>query len=123
MKHNKTLGRVGEDMATEYLQNKGYKIVEQNFQNKWGEIDLVCEKDNRLVFVEVKTRIGEQFGLPEDAINKNKINKLIKNSQAYMVYKANKINNIYMYRIDAVCIVLDEEMNLKRINLYENITM
>lgn len=120
MKHNKTLGKIGEDMAKDFLQDKGYKIVEQNFQNKWGEIDLVCEKDYRLVFVEVKTRIGEQFGLPEDAINKNKINKLIKNSQAYMVYKVK--NADLSYRIDAVCLVLDEQHKLKRINHYENIT-
>jgi len=106
-------------MAKDYLKKKGYKIIERNFQNKWGEIDLVCEKDDCIVFVEVKTRIGEQFGLPEDAINKNKMNKLIKNSKAYIAYKA---NNIYRYRIDAVCIVLDQNMDLRRINHYENIT-
>ena len=106
-------------MARDFLKGKGYDIIEQNCQNRWGEIDLVCEKDNSIVFVEVKTRIGEQFGLPEDAINRNKINRMIKNAKAYMTYKT---NNIYGYRIDAVCIVLDENNNLIRINHYENIT-
>ena len=117
--HNKTVGKIGEDMARDFLKGKGYDIIKQNCQNRWGEIDLVCERDNSTVFVEVKTRIGEQFGLPEDAINKNKINRMIKNAKAYMAYKT---NNIYGYRIDAVCIVFDENNNLIRINHYENIT-
>ena len=117
--HNKTLGKIGEKIAGDFLKDNGYNIIEQNCQNRWGEIDLVCKKDDSIVFVEVKTRIGEQFGLPEDAINKNKVHKLIKNSKAYMAYKA---NNTYSYRIDAICVVLDENMDLQRINHYENIT-
>jgi putative endonuclease len=118
--HNKSLGRTGEDMAADFLENRGYDIIERNCRNKYGEIDLICQKDERLVFVEVKTRIGEQFGTPEDAINRNKINRVVKNAEAFMVFKA---KDIYMYRIDAVCIVLDENMNLQRISHYENITM
>jgi putative endonuclease len=118
--HNKSLGKTGEDMAAEYLEDKGYDIIERNCRNKYGEIDLVCKKGDCLIFAEVKTRIGEQFGLPEDAINKEKINKLIKNAAAYVAFKA---KDIYMYRIDAVCIVLDENMNPVRINHYENITL
>lgn len=119
-RHNKSIGKIGEDIAANFLEQKGYNVVEQNCQNKYGEIDLVCEKDDCTVFVEVKTRIGEQFGLPEDAINKNKIDKIANNAAAYMAFKT---NNADMYRIDAVCIVLDENMKLKRINHYENITL
>ncbi len=115
--HNKNLGEIGENLAVDYLKEKGYEILERNFQNKWGEIDIVAEKDDIMVFVEVKTRIGEQFGLPEDAINKNKKLKMIKNAKAYMKYKNDQ------YRIDAICVVLDKECNLKRINHYKNITL
>ena len=118
--HNKELGKVGEGMARNYLEKKKYKIIEQNFQNRWGEIDLICCKDNMMTFVEVKTRIGEQFGSPEDALNKNKMRRLIKNARGYMNFKADK--KYSSYRIDAVCIVLDEENHLKRINHYESIT-
>lgn len=120
---NKKLGNLGEDIAAKYLEEKGYKIVEQNCRNKWGEIDLICQvgaihESPTLVFVEVKTRIGEQFGMPEDALNKNKIHRLIKNAEAYLT------KNKYMVksRIDAVCIVLNEEGKLKRVNHYENIS-
>ncbi|MDD5435247.1 MAG: YraN family protein [Nitrospira sp.] len=119
--HNKSLGKIGEDIAADFLKGKGYGIMEKNCRNRYGEIDLLCEQDGKLVFVEVKTRIGEQFGSPEDAINKDKINRLIKNSRAYMSYKAKNAN--ILYRIDAVCIVLDNSNNLVRINHYENITM
>jgi putative endonuclease len=117
--HNKNLGEAGENLAVDYLEERGYKIIERNFQNKWGEIDIVAEDKNEdiIVFVEVKTRIGEKFGLPEDAINKNKMNKLIKNADAYMRFKKNQ------YRIDAICVVLNEEYNLERINYYKNITL
>ena len=118
-KYNLEIGQLGENIAKEYLEKKGYKILEQNYKNKYAEIDLIAKYKDILVFVEVKTRIGEQFGLPEQALNRNKIHRLIRNSQAYMFKK--KYNNMN-YKIDAVCIVLDENRQLVRINHYKNIT-
>ncbi len=115
--HNLNIGDLGETIAKDFLKKKGYKIVEQNYRNKWGEIDLICKEKDVLVFVEVKTRIGEQFGTPEHALNKNKIQRLIRNAQAYMARKKYMVE----YKIDAVCIVLDKNNKLKRINHYENI--
>lgn len=115
---NRNLGQLGENIAKEYLKKKGYKIVEKNCRNKRGEIDLICKEKDSLVFVEVKTRIGEKFGLPEDAINKNKTYRLIRNAQAYI---ARKGLNMINYRIDAVCIVLDKNKRPIRIGHYENI--
>jgi len=120
-RQNLKLGNLGESIAADYLKKKGYRVIERNCRSKWGEIDLVCNYGKEIVFVEVKARIGEQFGLPEDAVNKEKIKRLIKNSQAYMFYKAKNAN--MSYRIDAICLVLDENMELKRINHYENITL
>jgi len=116
--HNLNIGDLGETIAKNFLKKKGYKIVEQNCRNKYGEIDLICREKDVLVFVEVKTRIGEQFGTPEDALNKNKIHRLIRNAQAYI---ARKGLNMINYKIDAICIVLDKNNKLKRINHYENI--
>lgn len=118
---NKKLGNLGEDIAAKYLEGKGYKIVERNCRNKWGEIDLVADKKRELVFVEVKTRSGEQFGTPEDSLNKNKIQRLIRNAQAYMARRDGIVPPRH-YRIDAVCIVLDEKNQTQRIEHYENIT-
>lgn len=118
MKNNKSLGNLGEDVAQKYLTKKGYKIIERNFQTKWGEIDLICRERDTIVFVEVKTRVGERFGLPEDAFNRDKLTRLKRNAVAYMSFRAKNFNK---YRIDAVCIVLDELKIVKKINYYENI--
>jgi len=116
--HNLNIGRLGEDIAKEYLEKKGYSIVDQNYKNKYAEIDLIIKDKDSLVFVEVKTRIGEQFGPPERALNRDKMHRLVRNAQAYMAYKA---KNYKSYRIDSVCIVLDEDNQIKRLDHYENI--
>jgi len=116
-------GNLGEGIARRYLENKGYIIVDQNYRNKYGEIDLIAKEKNNdnLVFIEVKTRMGEQFGTPEDAINFKKKAKLIRNAQAYMSWNK-KARNFDSYRIDAICIVLDENKQINRIGHYQNLT-
>jgi len=115
--HNLDIGRLGEDIAKGYLEKKGYSIIDQNYKNKYAEIDLICQHENTIVFVEVKTRMGEQFGIPEDAINRNKLRRLIRNAQVYMMRK----NYDMDFRIDGICIVLDKNKQIKRIEHYENI--
>ena len=72
-RYNKNLGDFGEEAAKNYLMEKGYEIVEQNFNVKGGEIDIVCMDGNVLVFVEVKTRNSNEYGLPLEAIDKKKM--------------------------------------------------
>ena len=112
------IGRIGESIAGEYLEKKGYRIIECNYKTKYAEIDLIAYRKNILVFLEVRTRVEEKFGSPEESIKRDKLYRLIKNAQAYIARK--NYNN--RYRIDAVCIVLDKNHCLKRINHYENIT-
>lgn len=118
-KYNLNIGFFGENIAKQYLENKGYKIIEQNCRNKYGEIDLVAENKRTLVFVEVRTKTAEQFGTPEESLNKNKIQKLIKNAQFYLIRKG---LTSHQYRIDAVCLVLGKKSQVQRLNHYENIT-
>jgi putative endonuclease len=72
MKHNQKIGRWGEEMAAEYLRERGYEIVDKNARTPYGEIDLVARRDDLTVFVEVKTRTSRRFGLPEEAITPRK---------------------------------------------------
>ena len=111
-------GRLGEVIAKKYLQDKGYDIIDQNYKTKYAEIDLIARHKGILVFVEVRTKTKEQFGTPEESINRNKINKLIKNAQSYAAIK----NYNKEYRIDAICVILDENKKVKRITHYKNIT-
>ncbi|MBI2644187.1 MAG: YraN family protein [Candidatus Wildermuthbacteria bacterium] len=112
------VGKRGEELAKKYIRGKGYKIIEQNWHTKYGEIDLVAENKEWCVLIEVRTKIGEQFGLPEETLNYRKMQRLMRNANAYAAIR--RISK--PYRIDAVCIVLDESGNLIRIDHYENIT-
>jgi len=115
---NLEVGYLGETIGKKYLQKKGYRIIEKNYKTKYAEIDLVAQDKKTLVFVEVRTKVGEQFGSPEESFNRSKRRKLIKNAIAYTTIK----NYDKSYRIDAVCIVLDEKKRVKRITHYQNIT-
>lgn len=112
------IGRIGENIARKHLENKGYKIIEQNYKTRYLEIDLIASFKKNLVFFEVRTKTGEDFGSPEETIDKRKINKLIKNAQIYTGIHAYQGG----YRIDAICIVLNQDLTLNRLNHYENIT-
>jgi putative endonuclease len=111
------IGRRGEQIAKEYLEKKGYKIVEQNYRTRYGEIDLVAEKKNELVLVEVRTKIGDSFGAPEETINLKKLRKLRSNALAY----ARNRQWSGRIRVDAVGIVLKKDYSVERLNHYENI--
>jgi len=116
-------GKLGETIAKDFLLKKGYKIISQNFQNRFGEIDLIMTDKNILVFVEVKLKVGQDFGSPEEMITSKKIQK-IKNQALLFLQQNQKISAEYpQQRIDAVCIVLnDNDLQVKTINHYQNIT-
>jgi len=87
MREKKDLGDLGEKIAREYLEKKEYKILDKNFRySKLGELDIIAQKGNDIIFVEVKTRMktGPEGFWPEDNITYDKQKKLIKLSQIYL---------------------------------------
>ncbi|KKR78712.1 MAG: hypothetical protein UU25_C0034G0006 [Microgenomates group bacterium GW2011_GWB1_40_9] len=112
---NTVTGKKGEEIASEFLKNKGYEIVERNWRNKFGEIDIIAKKDNVLVFVEVKTKIGELYGLPEEMVGRGKLQKVRNMATVYL--KGKEIS----CRIDVIAIVLADNGSVSRINHYENV--
>lgn len=120
--YNFKKGRRGEEIAASYLKNKGFKILEQNFRTRFGEIDLIASKNSVLHFIEVKLKVGDRFGSPEDMINRNKIMQVVKTAQAYMLI--NHISKtISRTQVDAVCVVLNDKKEVERLNYYENMTV
>src|SRR3989344_9298914 len=117
MSQHNEVGKIGEEIAKKFLEKQGYKIIEQNYKTKYAEIDLIVKKKKDLVFVEVRTKVGDNFGTPEETINKTKMKKLQGNSMAYTATK--KWDGFF--RIDAVCIVLKPDYSVERLNHYENI--
>lgn len=118
--HKKRLGKIGEDLACEYVLHHNYSLIERNFQKRYGELDIIAVKDNTLVVVEVKTRIGRMFGLPEEAVTPRKIAE-VKQTAAY--YKLLHPELPESMRIDVIAIELDVDESVKEFRHIENVTL
>jgi len=81
--HNE-LGKLGEELALEYLLKKGYKIVAKNYRYLKAEVDIIAKKENLLVAVEVKTRSSNYYENPQDAVNQKKIKLLVSAMNNYV---------------------------------------
>ena len=77
-------GSEGENLAAEFLQNKGFEIIARNYRYKHAEIDLITRLENLLVFVEVKTRSSSSFGEPEAFVDERKAAKIFEGAEQYM---------------------------------------
>ena len=105
--NNKEKGKLGEDLAAEFLKEKNYEILERNWRyGQFGEIDIIAKDNNELVFVEVKTRSTANFGLPVEAINEKKLFQIKNIANAYIMQSAKKYKK---HRIDAICILLNPQ--------------
>lgn len=96
-------GKIGEDIAAGFLIKEGYNILERNFRCPLGEIDIVALDSGTLVFVEVKTRSSNRFGLPEEAVNYRKRHQMAKVGQFYISRKK-LFNNPARFDVVAVTI-------------------
>ena len=80
----KDLGTKGENLAVRFLMKKGYSVIQRNHKTPFGEIDIIAQDGNTIVFVEVKTRRDTFFGYPFEAVTRRKINKLKKSALFYL---------------------------------------
>ncbi len=116
MGNNKVLGAFGEGVACEYLMECGYRVLERNFTCKVGEIDIIALQKDTIVFIEVKTRSSEKYGLPSEAVSAVKQKKIVKTALYYL--QGNKLLD-YMCRFDVIEVLFDEE-NKYQINLIKD---
>jgi putative endonuclease len=118
---NYTKGKNGEEIAKKYLEEAGMETIEMNFENKLGEVDLIVKDKEWLVFVEVKLKVGDRYGTPEEMINKRKLSQVKRVAESFLVMKPQFKKQFEKYRIDAVAIVLKEDKTIKRIRHYKNL--
>ncbi len=97
--HNE-LGKIGEELAAQHLLAKGYKILDRNFIFEHKEVDIIAQKDNLIVCVEVKTRNSDFFGDPQSFVTPSKIKQIVKVMNAYL--EANDIELETRFDIIAV---------------------
>ena len=98
------LGSLGEDIAAKYLQEQGYKILHRNFRSRYGEIDIICGREQSVIFVEVKTRTNTSFGSPEESITKTKQQHIHKVALIYLETYPYSFQEI---RFDVIGIIMD----------------
>jgi putative endonuclease len=103
--------------ARAYLTAQGYKILEKNYRVPIGEIDAVCEKAGRIVFVEVKTRSGERFGAPEESVHAFKQRKLLRLAEWYL--KDKRLGDVSV-SFAVVAVVMGPGTPVPKIRLIEN---
>ncbi len=85
MAEHNDLGKLGEELAVDFLQKNGYEILETNWIFQKAEIDIIAQKENVLAVVEVKTRSSIEFGLPQDFVKPKKIQLLVKAVNEYVI--------------------------------------
>lgn len=104
--HNE-LGELGEEMATDYLINKGYVILERNYRYDRAEVDIIAQDKEQVVIVEVKTRTSNFFGDPQEFVSPGKIKQLVKVADYYLIH--NEIDKETRFDIVAILINKKEE--------------
>jgi putative endonuclease len=110
-------GDFGERVAASHLEAKGYTILERNWSVREGEIDLIASRGNNLVFVEVRSKRGGNFGTPEESITGRKAEHVRAAAAAYVQQHPDAPSNL---RIDAVVIELDAKGRVMRVEQIEN---
>ncbi len=115
--HARDIGALGEKIAAEHLTGLGYMIRERNFRSREGEIDIIAEKDDFLVFIEVRTRTSNSYGTPEESVTTQKKERLIALAEAYIEDRDDLPSS---WRIDVVAIELGPKRKVARLEIIEN---
>lgn len=82
------IGNFGEEFTRRFLEKKGYKILERNFRKPYGEVDIICKKEDLICFVEVKTRSNQAYGQASEAVDSYKRERIRRTAQAYIQEKS-----------------------------------
>lgn len=104
LKTTKQIGNSGEDLACKFLKKNGYQIVERNYRIRGGEIDIIAKDKETLVFVEVKTRFGHEYGYAREAVAGWKMH-FLERAALFYLSKHNMVEK--SYRLDLVAIDFD----------------
>lgn len=115
------IGKLGEDIAAKYLENHNYSILERNYRKPWGEIDIVAQQSQELVFIEVKTQNQKFEWRPEENVTWHKKRQLSRIVSTYL--KEHKIPENQNWRIDVLAIILNFGTKDAQIEHIQNISL
>lgn len=127
---NKETGQLGEDIACRFLMKHGFEVVERNYWKKWGEIDIVAKKEDKLHFVEVKSvsreinpevPYKEDSFRPEDNLHPWKLQRLSRVTQTYLLEK--DVSDETPWQFDVITVYLDMKRRMSKVYLLENVIL
>jgi len=119
-KSRRALGQLGEELATRHLQRLGYVILQRNYRCSIGEMDIIAREEERLAFVEVRTRRSATFGTPEESVTPKKQERLANIARTYLEEQGCVDVD---WGIDVVAVELTSQGQLQRIELLRNAVM
>ena len=114
------LGDLGENIASNFLENKGFEIIERNYLKKWGEIDIITRKSGVIHFIEVKSVTHGTFDdnyRPEENMHPQKLKRLSRAMQTYLIDRKLDCD----WQLDLVTVKIDQQTRRAKIELIENI--
>lgn len=114
MAYHNELGKIGEQLAADYLHRHGYSILERNFIYDKAEIDIIARKEDLIIVVEVKTRNSDFFGDPQDFVTKGKIKLLVKAANEYLL--SNELD--MEVRFDVIAVLKNK--HIEQLEHFEN---
>jgi putative endonuclease len=124
------IGEIGENVAVKFLMKQGFKILDRNYTKKWGEIDIVAEKDRKLYFIEVKSVSHERPDnvlhetydyRPEDNMHPWKLQRLSRTIQTYLLSK--NVHEEQEWQVDLLVVYLDLKNNKSIVKVVSDIIL
>lgn len=115
------VGEIGENVACKFLEKRGYKIIDRNYRKKWGEIDIIAQKNNILHFVEVKSvsRVTEYN--PEENVHPWKMKRLARATQTYLL--ENNVSDETEWQTDILAVFLDFNSRKAKFRFTEDVIL
>lgn len=125
------IGRLGENLACLFLENKGFSVINRNYRKKWGEIDIIAIKNEKIHFIEVKSISREiNFNVthekpdqhrPEENIHHNKIKRISRTIQSYLAEK--NVSSETKWVFDIVTVIIDMKAKVSKIKFIKDIIL
>lgn len=113
-------GAWSENYVAQYLIAKGYSILDKNYRRIWGELDIVCKKNDLLIFVEVKANKSDVVGFePEKRVNPEKLRRMNRAIQTYLAHK--RCDPEQDWQIDIISLTVDRNRGVVKIKHFKNI--
>ncbi len=110
-------GTHGECAARRYLEGRGYQVLDANYRCRWGEVEIVAERDDTVVFVEVRTRKHLNYGTPQESLSRGKTTRLTATAESYL--QEHQLEKAH-WRIDLIAILLGDDGAVTRLQHIES---